>query len=247
MKRSLVVVLVVLMLAGLASSQKLSPVPADEQLYPDRELEIRPGWRLATSSDPDPNGKQVSIYYDTARTTKYTTGYRAWIKQVKSIDGEESTALFLEDFDCQRHQFLIVESVEYDQDGTALHGGVGSWTNLVPDSLGETTYNIFCGGQRDKQWTHMVAAERYFAWGRQEEKKKRYQSALHWYRIALQYAPNHPKILAAIERADDPLGIDRFLRENPQTSGVSPEVAEMRDLMEHANKPRKRKGRAKKP
>jgi hypothetical protein len=251
MKRAIVAVLAALMLAGLITAQKLSPVPADERLYLDRELEIEPGWRLATSSDPDSDGQEILIYYDIDRVTKYATGYRAWIRHVYRAAGSESLRVSLEDFDCKRHQILIVESISYDKDGGVISQkvGTGNWLNIAPDSLGESTYNIFCRGQRDKQWMDMVVAQRYFAWGRQDEKKLNPDSAFHWYKLALNYAPENPKILAALKRMEeDPLGIDEFLRRNPQptTSGISPEVAELFQTAQQMNKPMKKKPRRKK-
>ena len=231
---------VVLILSGLPVTgygQKLLPIPKDEALFNDSDYEIGPGWRLATRSSKDSNGQQDLFYYDRARVTRLADGYRAWLKRARQQDGKLlSEEMALQDYDCERKQMRILQSFVYDPDGNQVEDlGPADWHVVIPDSITEYVFNIFCRGERDTQWRDIVAAQHYFSWGVRAEKKKQYRSAVHWYGVALAYAPDHPKILAAIKRMTahglpNPAFDALFAEEPPSASGVSPEVSEMAEI-----------------
>lgn len=184
----------------LLAAGTVETAPKDEILFNEYDfLRARhsPGWRLAVATDA------TDAYYDPARTNKSTRSAKGWIKYVDKSGGvEQSHTLAYQEFDCVADRSRTLDDIAYSKDDKTLSKtqSPGIWRRIVPESIGEDLYKVFCKGEMDEQEKIMRKADECFRYGRQEEKKGQFELAHLWYVDALTFAPRNAKILAAMKR-----------------------------------------------
>lgn len=184
-------------------------VPTDELLFDKEDYQIlrhRTGWRLVGFSEEDSDKRQYKSYYDPQRVIIVRAGLkRAWIKYETSKEGIlEKSSVGFEEYDCTESRYRTLAVTLYDKEGHPLGdadaAAPSSWKYVVPETLNERNYGVVCLGRKDNATVEMEAAAQWFRLGRQCEKKGNLQCARTWFQMALEQAPDNPKILAAIER-----------------------------------------------
>jgi tetratricopeptide (TPR) repeat protein len=66
--------------------------------------------------------------------------------------------------------------------------------------VGDRVFAILCRDRADEEQINMELAMGWFGDGRRAEKKRDMQSAVRYYKLALEFAPNNPKLTEALAR-----------------------------------------------
>ena len=174
---------------------------------PDSEQD----WRLATESDEKPSGDSMAVYYNKRTLTHPSPGIvRVWVKYVDVMNNEEQLShnIALEEFECASQRNRILSATQYDAEGKVKGGGSASrtpaWEYIIPDSVANGLFDIFCNGHEDMEHFYIVLAREKYSEGLEAERERRYNRALDDFKAALGYVPNgyNLKIQAAINRVN---------------------------------------------
>jgi hypothetical protein len=224
MRKTILIVTCLFLLAGSGASQRkrssrkpkpktdiltggLVPIPADEMLYTAEErIEIlgHSGWHLASRGSKKADGTQREAYYDRSRIERLPNGFiRTWLKYVTNKDSVQQTySMALEEYDCKssRERTLSVTVYNADNSLTDTDSSASKWKYIIPDTVGESVYNVLCRNRADEEQINMELAGRWFGEGRRAEKQNKIESAFDWYKDALALAPSNSKLLEAYYR-----------------------------------------------
>lgn len=124
------------------------------EAFSQRRPIVKKKWELITITD----NKLIYMNRRDARTIKKGV-IRVWTKDVlveaapsvPTVVGEgydpHSHTLILHDFDCENRLIRTINTILYKKSGDVLssYKRTSLWSDIVPDSVGESMFNFICG------------------------------------------------------------------------------------------------------